>query len=95
MKRIGKDLCGRLFAYLLVIEPAAKPFGTRSPGAFYRCRCLRCGSYTTVRASCLKDGSTKSCGCLKATYLAHMKAGIPYDKTKHLGPREALQEDHH
>lgn len=86
-----ENLVGQRFAYLLVIGPAVRPSHVKT-GTYYRCVCLRCGKYTTVQASCLKRGDTKSCGCLRKAYTAYMRAGIPYDKNVHRGPTE---EVHH
>lgn len=40
--------------------------------SYWKCKC-ECGNYTTVRSDCLKDGNTKSCGCLnyKPTRVKH------------------------
>lgn len=42
-----------------------RPLGRRKKGAVvWRCQC-RCGALTDVRADKLRDGTTKSCGCLR------------------------------
>lgn len=53
-----EDLIGRRFGRLTVIAEAYK---TQS-GIYWKCKC-DCGNYTNVRASILKHGKTKSCGC--------------------------------
>lgn len=54
------DLTGRVFGRLT----ALRRNGTNSQGASWKCRC-ECGQLTTVRAAHLKNGNTKSCGCLR------------------------------
>lgn len=58
MPRID-DLTGRKFGKLTVIEKAE----SRDGHAVWLCEC-ECGNKKEVRASCLKKGETKSCGCL-------------------------------
>jgi hypothetical protein len=84
---VTDDLVGQVFGYLKVIERVTRPVHVRS-GVYYRCECLRCGKMTTVLSYSLKRGDTRSCGCLQKTYRACVKAGIPYDKTMHMGPPE-------
>lgn len=50
------DIVGRSFNRLTVLSYA----GNRK----WNCRC-ECGNELPVRTDCLKDGNTKSCGCLK------------------------------
>lgn len=54
------DLTGKKFNRLTVIKRAEN---SRDNKAQWECVCT-CGNITTVRATCLKSGSTKSCGCL-------------------------------
>ena len=54
------DLTGMVFGKLTVLERAANP---GSKIAKFRCLC-ECGKETVVRAGHLKNGHTKSCGCL-------------------------------
>ena len=57
------NLVGQRFGLLTVIERDT----TRKGGcSFWKCKC-DCGGYITTRASCLKSGDTKSCGCLFRT----------------------------
>jgi len=51
-----EDLTGKVFARLTAIEYA----GSKK----WKCKC-QCGEEITTRASALKNGTTKSCGCLK------------------------------
>ena len=56
-----EDLTGQRFGKLTVLRLAPEYKG--GP-ALWECRC-DCGNLKTVRASKLKSGETKSCGCLK------------------------------
>ena len=57
-----KDLKGQCFSRLTVISVAHKG----GDGAyFWNCQCV-CGRNKAIRGASLKDGSTKSCGCLAA-----------------------------
>jgi hypothetical protein len=65
------DLTGKRFGKLLVIKRAdnyVKKNGKQE--ARFVCKC-DCGNITTVRAMHLKNGSTKSCGCLRAESTSH------------------------
>jgi hypothetical protein len=53
------DLTGKRFGRLIVI----KRIGTKRGQAYWECLC-DCGNYKNAVASDLKDGHTKSCGCL-------------------------------
>lgn len=55
------DITGQKFNNLTVIERLPNAKGGIS---VWKCLC-DCGNYTTVRASNLKNGAVKSCGCLK------------------------------
>lgn len=48
---------------------------TRLPGSKWKCKC-DCGNQTVVKASHLKDGHTKSCGCLKSPDLTGRRFGM-------------------
>jgi hypothetical protein len=54
------DLAGQRFGRLLVVEC----LGIKNRGRVWQCRC-DCGRRTKVRASNLRSGNTKSCGCVK------------------------------
>ena len=57
-----KDLTGQKFGRLTAIEFR----GTNKSGnALWLCKC-DCGNETVVRGGSLKNGHTKSCGCLKS-----------------------------
>lgn len=61
MGRKPIDLTGQKFSELLVLslEKTDKKYG-----AYWRCQCS-CGNITIVQARSLKNGNTKSCGCLR------------------------------
>jgi hypothetical protein len=54
-----KDLTNLEFGKLTVIELSH----IKSRKSYWKCLCS-CGNETTVRSDCLRDGNTKSCGCL-------------------------------
>ena len=54
------DMLGRRYGRLVVLGYAGS--GGGKVGALMRCRC-DCGNETTVPASALKKGNTRSCGC--------------------------------
>lgn len=56
---------GQVFGRLTVLEEAPAPSEYLTyKGLWYRCRC-QCGNEAVVRRSCLIEGKTKSCGCLR------------------------------
>ena len=56
---------GQVFGRLTVLEEAPAPSEYLTyKGLWYRCRC-QCGNEAVVRRSCLLEGKTKSCGCLR------------------------------
>ena len=57
------DLTGRKYGRVTVLERArgCKP---EEPFVLWRCRC-DCGTEFIVRGASLKNGNTKSCGCLR------------------------------
>jgi hypothetical protein len=54
-------LTGQKFDRLVVIKQVGK---SKTGGPLWLCRCV-CGKETIVRSSNLKNGHTKSCGCLQ------------------------------
>lgn len=56
------NLIGQTFGKLTVIEYAGSEKGR---AALWKCKC-ECGNFTIVRANSLRQGITKSCGCLKS-----------------------------
>lgn len=57
--RIRKNITGQKFGKLLVIEPDLNTF----PRLKWKCRC-DCGREALIEGSKLRNGHTKSCGCL-------------------------------
>ena len=69
MKRCDEVRMGDTFSRLVVVEPTwTKP--EQKGGQMVRVRWARvlcvCGTVKEVRVYSLRDGSTKSCGCLRA-----------------------------
>lgn len=58
--RGGKNLVGQAYGRLIVIERA----GSDGKNARWRCACS-CGGEAMVGAHMLRQGYTKSCGCLR------------------------------
>lgn len=56
-----KNLAGQKFGRLTAIKPTRKK--AKSRGKTWECLC-DCGKQYFVRSDCLKDGNTRSCGCL-------------------------------
>lgn len=63
------DLTGMKFGRLTVIERAGK---TKQGNALWKCKC-DCGNETIVRSTTLRNGESKSCGCLRAEYWKERK----------------------
>lgn len=56
---------GQRFGRLTVLEKAVAPAGLEhEQRTWYKCRC-DCGNVVVKRAQHLKNGNTKSCGCLQ------------------------------
>lgn len=55
------DLTGQKFGRLVVIKQVGK---SKTGGPLWLCQCI-CGKEIIVRSSSLKNGHTKSCGCLQ------------------------------
>ena len=56
-----KDLTGKVFGRLTVIEPAGK---SNDNHIIWKCECS-CGNLCEVNSHLLLSGGTRSCGCLK------------------------------
>lgn len=72
----SQDLTGKRFGRLTVI---ALDKTVNRKGCFWKCKC-DCGNETTVLASRLNIGKTKSCGCLKHD---NYKDGAEYNNIKY------------
>jgi len=53
------DMIGKTFNRLTVLEYMY----TKNHKKYYKCQCI-CGNVTTVQGICLRNGHTKSCGCI-------------------------------
>lgn len=64
-KRI--DISGQIFIFLKVLEyDEEKSFQLKQ--TYWKCQCLLCGNIKTIKGSHIKEGSIKSCGCLKSSF---------------------------
>lgn len=65
-KRIDSsvDLVNKVFNYLKVLEMDTEKTSSKEKDIYWKCECLRCGNIISVKSSYLKNGNTKSCGCL-------------------------------
>lgn len=61
LRTSAKDLTGQRFGRLTTLEPTTRRFRGY---IVWRCRC-DCGADTFVPVKSLREGNTKSCGCLK------------------------------
>lgn len=59
MGRKAPDMVGQTFGWLTVVERVHCGKGRH---AYWYCRC-ECGGSSIARASALRNGSTRSCGC--------------------------------
>lgn len=64
-----EDLKGKRFGELTVIE---RDFRENSKKTYWKCKC-DCGNIVSIDAFKLKNGHTKSCGCLRNKPSAHRK----------------------
>ena len=58
------DLTGQRFGKLIAIRKYEKENKTSDRSCLWFCKC-DCGNETIVKGSSLRNGYTKSCGCLK------------------------------
>lgn len=65
-KRIDNsvDLVNKVFNYLKVLEMDTEKTSSEEKDIYWKCECLRCGNVISVKSSYLKNGNTKSYGCL-------------------------------
>jgi len=86
---VGKfiDLTGQRFGRLVVLEEAGR---SKSGKVMWLCRC-DCGNETVTVTGSLKNGETKSCGCLQkekaiitASYARAVKSSKIRTKNQHL-----------
>ena len=68
-----KDMTGQTFGKLLVIGRADdKIYKNGKRKIMWHCKC-ECGNEIDVLGSCLRNGGTKSCGCLKHQTASNFK----------------------
>ncbi len=67
-KPIIKDLVGRTFGYLTVLEATNK---RQRRNIIWKCRC-RCGKEVEIPTTVLLGGNTTSCGCLNVEILQYV-----------------------
>lgn len=71
------NMVGITFGRLLVLEESTPRNGRRH----YLCRCS-CGKEKSISAKCLRNGDTKSCGCLQIEIASRPKShGMSYTRT--------------
>ena len=73
-----KNEIGNVYGRLTVLERAEKPQG-RPKGAYWLCQC-ECGNKKVVRGADLRNGGTKSCGCLLGQHSIKNEIGNKYGK---------------
>lgn len=73
------DMTGQKYGRLTVIERS----GTRNKRPLWKCRC-ECGNVAHVTGSRLKNGTTRSCGCLHKEQLAERnRNNITHGRSDH------------
>jgi hypothetical protein len=75
------DLTGQRFGRLLVVE---RDENDENDKVVWKCQC-DCGTITFVRTSSLREGTTKSCGCLHREYLASSQHTGGRGKSRRIG----------
>lgn len=72
---VKENLIGKKYGKLKVVKKIIKEVGkAKTKTAYYLCEC-DCGNLKTVRRDKLKNGQTKSCGCLKINDLSGKRFG--------------------
>jgi hypothetical protein len=61
-----RNLTGKRFGKLIVLERVEKPKNVQHKGAFWLCKC-DCGKTKSIAATNLTSNHIRSCGCLKKT----------------------------
>ena len=72
------DLTGQKFGRLTVLELGIKP-DVKSKEKFWLCKC-ECGNQTVVSGYQLRNGKTKSCGCITKERMRKIAQENPYKK---------------
>ena len=92
---VGKatNLKGQRFGKLVVLYRTNPPIEVTSPGVYWKCQC-DCGNITAVRATSLKSGVTKSCGCYRVEKSHNNKGREAIDLTgQQFGKLTVLSRD--
>src|SRR3990167_4626295 len=72
------DLTGQCFGRLTVLRVVPRPPDTRHTRLMFECLC-ECGLTTVTIGKLLRNGTTKSCGCLVTdTVRASKRKGVGY-----------------
>lgn len=92
------DLTGQTFNFLKVIERDREYEKTvKNKQPYWKCQCLKCGTIKTIQGAAIRNGHSKSCGCLQKEIasentlkdLTHQQFGDLYvlqrDKSKEKG----------
>jgi len=66
------DIIGKKFGMLVVISVAYREGSSRT---FWLCKC-ECGREKVLRGDSLKDGNTRSCGCINNQYIKRDVSGF-------------------
>lgn len=86
------DLTGQRFGRLVVIRQAQREQEMVNRSARWECRC-DCGNITQVMATNLRNGNSKSCGCLHKETLAKRKLRIDRETLgRRYGELEVLEK---
>ncbi|MBQ8765415.1 MAG: AP2 domain-containing protein [Clostridia bacterium] len=80
------DLTGKNFGRLTVLGPAPRPKNIKDTHKYWECECT-CGNQTVVNGRSLRQGQTRSCGCLqkekiKKHTMSYTKLYKKYDSMK-------------
>lgn len=62
-----RDLTGQKFSRLTAIKQVPAPESVKNKEPYYLCQC-ECGKKTIVRSASLRQGNTRSCGCLQVEH---------------------------
>lgn len=81
------DLTGRRFGKLLVLKLAPRLPDKKQALSRWRCRC-DCGKTVTVDSRNLRNGDTRSCGCLKRNKARKQKHALVHGETTGQGSED-------
>ena len=61
------DMTGQTYEFLKVLKrDMSSQYMGHEQDAYWICKCLKCGSIKTIRGIDIRNGSVKSCGCIKS-----------------------------